>query len=46
MLFQQLLRGQELATCPSCSRIIYFRRRRPEDAEADESAGDNATDGL
>ena len=46
MLFQQLLRGQELAACPSCSRIIYFRRRRPEDDEADDSAHDNVTDGL
>ncbi len=45
MLFQQLLRGQELATCPSCNRIIYFRRRQPDDAESG-AAGDHLTDGL
>jgi predicted nucleic acid-binding Zn-ribbon protein len=29
MLFQQLKRGQELAQCPSCNRIIYFRAVMP-----------------
>jgi uncharacterized protein len=46
MLFQQLLRGQELATCPSCSRIIYVRRRQTEDVENPDSSRDNVTDGL
>jgi len=29
MLFQQLKRGEELAQCPSCARIIYFRAVMP-----------------
>ncbi|MFC1643284.1 zinc ribbon domain-containing protein, partial [Myxococcota bacterium] len=46
MLVQQLLRGQALATCPSCSRIIYFRRPQAGGASADESAADSVTDGM
>jgi predicted nucleic acid-binding Zn-ribbon protein len=29
MLFQQLKRGEELAQCPSCNRIIYYRAVMP-----------------
>ena len=35
MLFQQLTRGNEFGQCPSCNRILYFRRDVPaEDADA------------
>lgn len=37
MLFQRLKRGEELAQCPSCSRIIYFRPVMP--AGETESGG-------
>jgi predicted nucleic acid-binding Zn-ribbon protein len=46
MLFQQLLRFQELATCPSCLRIIYLRRPQAEGPDVDDGGGENATDGL
>lgn len=34
MLFQKLTRGDELGQCPSCNRILYFRRDVPAGADA------------
>jgi uncharacterized protein len=38
MLFQKLTRGDEFGQCPSCNRILYFRRDLPEGAESADAA--------
>jgi predicted nucleic acid-binding Zn-ribbon protein len=39
MLFQKLTRGDEFGQCPSCNRILYFRRDVPEGADSADAAG-------